>query len=81
MSQTADRIAAVQLRQGFESIHLTIDATDTGYEVSGCSIYNTRQGGRVGGVATRSFTTETAARDYANGWFSRLRGKGYTRVS
>jgi hypothetical protein len=75
-----DRATQVALRKGFESIHLTVFATADGFEVTGASIYNTSQGGRVGGVKTRPFGTEDSAREFANGWYRKLVSKGWQRI-
>lgn len=52
----------------------------TNYAVNGISFYRTSHGAMVQGDATRTRPTLTEAREYANGWFADLVGKGWHRV-
>lgn len=43
-------------------------------------LYSTTRGDRVGGVKEHSFGDLDEAREYANGWFAKLRAKGFRRT-
>ena len=71
------RINEVTLVQGFSSFVIALDFHDGEFIVTACKIYNTAQGGRVGGVKERKFADRDEARKYANGYYFAMRNRGW----
>jgi len=73
------------MQRVFSSLYMTLikETNEVGsfYTVEVMSLYN-MSGGRsqVEGHKAKSFGTEEKAREYANGWYAKLRTKGWTRT-
>ncbi|MEV0237578.1 hypothetical protein [Nonomuraea sp. NPDC050786] len=80
MTATAENLTQVQIYRGSETVVISLDSTEYGFEVSATSFYRTSHGARVGGSFERFFSKLEDARKYANGYYAHMIKKGYARV-
>lgn len=78
-------LARITMARVFESLIMDVNALTneigTYYDVTVMTFDGTSRGAYVGADARRVFNTEAAARQFANGWFASLRGKGWKRTA